>query len=398
MSHRQINRNADLKQLRDDGYEVAIKSGHLVVQNVPYVNAQKEVKRGTLISVLELNGDDTVQPSDHKAYFVGEHPCGKDGNRLQHLAHSSGRNQLADGLIADHSFSCKPVNGNGQKRNYVDYYEKMKTYAETISVHARKIDPAATAQTHIVVESDETDSVFNYADSASTRAGIAAISDKLALNKVGIVGLGGSGSYVLDLIAKTPVREIHLFDGDDFLQHNAFRSPGAPSLETLKERHKKVEYLADLYAPMRKGIVAHPAHIDEENIDLLDGMDFVFICIDRGETKKLIVEKLETDGVPFVDVGMGIEIADDRLVGIVRVTASTPEKRDHFRRHVSFADIDYDDVYAKNIQIADMNALNATLAVIKWKKLFGFYADFDNEHSCNYTIDGNIITNTDKTS
>ena len=53
------------------------------------------------------------------------------------------------------------------------------------------------------------------------------------------MGLGGTGSYVLDLVAKTPVWEIHLFDGDAFLQHNAFRSPGAPSLDELEAQPPK---------------------------------------------------------------------------------------------------------------------------------------------------------------
>jgi tRNA A37 threonylcarbamoyladenosine dehydratase len=51
---------------------------------------------------------------------------------------------------------------------------------------------------------------------------------------------GGTGSYVLDFVAKTPVKEIHLFDGDIFDQHNAFRAPGAPSGEELEQRLKKV--------------------------------------------------------------------------------------------------------------------------------------------------------------
>jgi tRNA A37 threonylcarbamoyladenosine dehydratase len=50
--------------------------------------------------------------------------------------------------------------------------------------------------------------------------------------------MGGTGSYILDLVAKTAVMEIHLFDGDDFNQHNAFRAPGAASLEDL-EKHMK---------------------------------------------------------------------------------------------------------------------------------------------------------------
>ena len=56
---------------------------------------------------------------------------------------------------------------------------------------------------------------------------------------------------------------------------------------------------------------------------------------------------------------------------------------------------DGDDEYDKNIQIADLNALNAALAVIKWKKLCGFYRDLEREHFSAYTVDGNCIINDD---
>ena len=147
---------------------------------------------------------------------------------------------------------------------------------------------------------------------------------------------------------------------------------------------------------MRKNIIAHDVYVDNSNLALLDGMEFVFICIDAGEAKLPIIEKLEADGISFADVGMGIELVHEKLLGILRVTTSTPDKRDHIKDRVGFADGDADDVYGHNIQIADLNALNAALAVIKWKKLFGFYLDLENEHSSNYTLDGNIITNTDK--
>ena len=50
---------------------------------------------------------------------------------------------------------------------------------------------------------------------------------RLAGDRIGIVGLGGTGSYILDYVSKTRVVEIHLFDGDGYQQHNAFRAPGA---------------------------------------------------------------------------------------------------------------------------------------------------------------------------
>jgi hypothetical protein len=48
-----------------------------------------------------------------------------------------------------------------------------------------------------------------------------------------------------------------------------------------------------------------------------------------------------------------------------------------------------------NIQVADLNAFNACLAVIKWKKLLGFCYDHDQEHHSLYTIDGNHLMNVD---
>jgi hypothetical protein len=43
-------------------------------------------------------------------------------------------------------------------------------------------------------------------------------------------------------------------------------------------------------------------------------------------------------------------------------------------------------LYKSNIQIAELNALNAVMAVIRWKKLFGFYVDDACEFHSVYRI------------
>jgi hypothetical protein len=40
--------------------------------------------------------------------------------------------------------------------------------------------------------------------------------------------------------------------------------------------------------------------------------------------------------------------------------------------------------------------LDERAAVIRWKKLLGFYRDLDREHHTTYTIDGNMLLNEDK--
>jgi hypothetical protein len=388
MSQKPINLSPDLNRLRDEGYFIQIVGGFLVMREVPYVNSAREVLRGVLISSLTMAGDVTRTPDTHVAYFDGEYPCGSDGKPIHQIAHQSGNLNLGNGMMAKHSFSSKPSTG------YTDYYHKMTTYAALFSGPAAQLRPDASPRVFRVPE-DEENSVFQYTETASDRIGIGALTERLAAEKVALIGIGGTGSYVLDFVAKTPVREIRLIDGDEFLQHNAFRAPGAATLVELREAPKKVDYFKGIYSKMHRGIVTHAVAINAENLHLLDGITFAFLCMDAGEAKRLVVEKLEVLGVSFVDVGMGLELVDGSLGGILRTTASTPSKRDGFRAHVSFVADGKDNVYSSNIQVADLNAFNAIMAVIKWKKIRGFYRDLEREHHSSYTTDGNLLLNGD---
>ena len=66
---------------------------------------------------------------------------------------------------------------------------------------------------------------------------------------------------------------------------------------------------------MRKRIIAHNYSIDELTIEQLNEMSFVFICIDKGTGKWLIVERLHEWVIPFVEVGMGIQLGNENTLG-----------------------------------------------------------------------------------
>ncbi|MCW4013975.1 MAG: ThiF family adenylyltransferase, partial [Candidatus Bathyarchaeota archaeon] len=72
MSLELISRSEDLKKLQDEGYEVAIKNGHLVISHIPYITSEKKVMYGTLASQLDLAGNKTTKPGNHVALWVGE--------------------------------------------------------------------------------------------------------------------------------------------------------------------------------------------------------------------------------------------------------------------------------------------------------------------------------------
>lgn len=392
MSQKLVDRSPDLKRLRDEGFDVKVIGTHLLIRSVPYVNSAKEIKRGTLVSVLEFHQDEVKKPEDHVARFAGERPCDVRGQPLQIIIGDT-RETLAPGVETDFTFSTKPKSG------YADYYAKMKEYIKILEHEAQALDPDVRAETFPVVLPDEDEpSPFKYRDTASSRAGITALATKLVEPKVAIVGLGGTGSYILDLIAKAPIVEIHLFDDDRFLQHNAFRSPGALGLEDLRPDVKKVAHYESVYGKLRHGVVAHPYRIMPENAEELTAMSFVFLCLDSGEFKDAIMSTLERAGIAFIDVGMGVQERSGALTGLLRVTTSTPTKRDHLRsnQRISFAPPAGENDYSRNIQVADLNALNAVLAVIKWKKLRGFYHDLENEHHSTYLIETGRLAREDQ--
>jgi ThiF family len=388
MSTGPIDRSEDLLRLRDEGYEVEVANGYLLLSHIPYVSAAGLVELGTLASRLELASDRTSRPRDHVVLWAGKFPCSSKGLRLEPLVNNANiHEEIRPGLVATHSFSQKPEGG------YVDYHHKMTAYVRILEGEACAVDPHVTSRTFPVTRAGDSAGPFNYVDTASSRAGIAALNARLAGGPVALVGLGGTGSYVLDLVAKTPVAEIHLFDSDTLLQHNAFRSPGAPSVEDLERKPKKVDWFASVYSKMRGRVIPHPYDVNESNLSDLDRMDFVFLCIESGAPKKAIVEHLIQRATPFVDVGMGLNVQDGSLGGLLRVTAFTPGFSDHVPKRISFDADGVPNEYNQNIQVADMNALNAVLAVIKWKKMRGFYVDMQREHHTVYGISTNLLTN-----
>lgn len=389
MSRLLISRNPELQRLINEGYDIEIRSGYLLVHSVPYVTSTKQVSRGVIVSELTTATPDVLgRPSTHQVHFIGEHPCKADGADLVQIRCQSGEFKLAEGITAQHHFSNKPRCGY-----YESYYEKITSYVRVIASQARALDPSLDARTFRTREPIEEDSVFLYQDTASSRAGIQRLAARFRQQRIAFVGLGGTGSYALDLVAKTHVVEIHLFDGDLLRPHNAFRVPGAISRETLDRGIAKVKYLSEYYSTMRRGIVPHEVMIHDDNVMELAQFDYVFLCVDRSEVRQLVLHALANTRVTVIDVGMGLNLSHDQesIWGTCRVTASTPSTRTIALARIPKADRD-EELYASNIQVADFNCLNAALAVAKWKRMSGFYLDDHEEYETTFSVNLNQLS------
>ena len=387
MSIQLIDHNYDLRKLKEEGYNnISIVNTHIVAEGIPYVNKEKKIMFGTLYCPLTLSGEKTVPPQDHTAWFMGEHPCDQFGTENKSFVNSHQINNLTPEIIGTFYFSSKPQSGS-----YPDFYLKITKYIELLSAPAKSIDPSVSAQNFNYTDYNDI-SVFKYPDTNTARAGLSHISDKIKDQKIAIVGLGGTGSFVLDFVSKTPVKQISLFDGDEMLNNSAFRIPGAMSLEELKKRPSKVSYFKEKYDALRYGIEAHEVFLDESNVTLLEGHDFVFLAIDKAEAKKIITEYLMASKIPFVDLGMGISVVENSLRGSIRKTLITPQNSSYLGRIAMEKTAD-EDIYSQNIQISELNALNAILGIIAWKKLNGFYLTEDNFYNSTFIIDEEEINN-----
>jgi uncharacterized protein DUF6791/ThiF family protein len=381
-----VDRSDDLRRLIEEEYDLEIRDGNLLVHHVPFVNSASEVEYCTLVSDLSTNGERTIQPGRHEVWVVGSVPHDHRGNEVSFIADRD-RLDYGGGVVACCRLSLKPGG-----RMPVDYYEKFSNYVRVLSGYARGIDAGATHKNYPVRQTSPDESVFRYHDAATSRSGLSAVTGKLRLDRVAIIGLGGTGSYILDQVAKTPVGEIHLYDDDILYAHNSFRAPGAAALAELIEEPSKVDYFFRKYDVLHRRIVPHQTKVDEANIAELQTMTFVFLAMDAGSAKRAIVEHLAAWGIPFVDCGIGMHRQENSLRGTVRTTAGVPGRFDHLDSRISYTDVAANE-YDMNIQTTDLNMLNATLAVIKWKKIFGYYVDSKQELNNLFNVAGARLVN-----
>ncbi len=370
MFQKLVNHNDDIKRLVEKGYAIAFDSNYLIVRDIPYLDNQKQLLIGAIVTKLVFEDQERVVQEDHQIFFAGSVPHNIDGNPIPNLGGGPTQLPLSEAsqdVIVERSFSNKPrVSGKFQ-----DFFEKIESYVTIISGPAMQLHDI-TPYTFRVQKEVTSESVFKFHDTLTSRAEITDLSAKFKDDVVSVIGLGGTGAYLLDFLVKTPVREIRAFDHDRFHVHNAFRSPGRTEEDEFRKPKTDVYY--SRYDNFRTGIIVEQKFIDHSCGDALDGVTFAFVCVDKGPSRAGIFEVLLSKSIPFIDVGMGLKRKDGTLRGMVRTTYYSAEQGKEVREK-GLAELKEspEDLYRTNIQIAELNALNACLAVIRFKQLRGFY-------------------------
>ncbi|MDQ0009429.1 hypothetical protein J2T07_001606 [Luteibacter jiangsuensis] len=367
------SRNPFVRDLHELGYHADFLGGHFSLYGLPYLDQAGAIQYGDLFTPVALGPESVIEPAGtHQVWWRGGRPYAAGGVELG-IGAAPATVQIIPGIMTDWAFSLKLRDDDQQPRNYVSFQEKIQTYLDVIVRPAIAAHPGATPLRGIERRAAEQGSPLRLPDTASSNYGINDLSDRLRRKKVAIVGLGGTGSCILDFVVRTHLEAITLFDDDKIHVHTLFRIPGVIGSNAIGK--PKVEALSQYYDSWHAGITPVPERVTAENIDRLRDFDFVFVSVDDGPSRRFIVEWLSNGGIPYVDCGMGLNRSfGGTLNGVVRITGIDREAYERAVDSPYLPTVNPKDAeYRKQAQIIELNALNAAMAVVRFKQHFGLY-------------------------
>lgn len=142
---------------------------------------------------------------------------------------------------------------------------------------------------------------------------------------VGVVGVGGTGSPVVEMLARLGVGTISEFDGDAFDRTNVNRVYGSTASDGGRNK-TLISY--DHVGEIGLGTVVrpYPRHITEEEVaKRLRECDVVFGCTDRHAPRGILVQLALRYLIPVFDTGVKIDAPGEVIRGVFgRVTTVMP--------------------------------------------------------------------------
>ena len=294
-----------------------------------------------------------------------------------------------DGLVyhADGSRIENYIGGDGRTWSTISIRkggqgspEEDESASDLIHRYARQIVGAVAAAGYSETASLTKRTPFKIPNTFEARAALAPVQDRIRDQRIAIIGLGGTGAYILDLVAKTPVMEIHLLDSDDVNWHNLMRAPGSPTAEEVEARHKgrlrKVDYYYYKYASLREGIHPHAIRVDSSatfgEFLAAHPIDHAFVCIDQladGDSPRqdVVYCTLSKAAIPFIDSGVSITLDDRAVRGAVTTSAYSAGSL-AWKDAIPSARVNGNVPGYRNVQLPEVNALAASLAVMEWRR------------------------------
>ena len=331
---------------------------------------------------------------------------GRPDNRISNATHAVRirTDEAQDGRVyhADGEAVGNHLDGDGRTWSDISIKKKGeddKSAKDVVHRYAKQIVGAVAEAGYDAPAFRAAASPFKIPNTFEDRSGIGPVQDSIRGHRIAIIGLGGTGSYILDLLAKTPV-EIHLLDSDDLDWHNFMRAPGAPTTDEIESQHSqplsKVAYYHTKYSSLREGIHAHAIRVDStlQFAEFLEAhpIDFAFVGIDQlpdsdSPRQDAVYEALSEAGIPFIDSGVSITVDDAAISGAI-TTSSYPAGSMEWKYAIPNARARGDLPGYRNVQIPEVNAMAASLAVMEWRRRTGQYISRSDSFLHRFRLEG----------
>lgn len=207
--------------------------------------------------------------------------------------------------------------------------------------------------------------------------------------KIAVVGLGGVGAWIADLLAKADVAEVHGWDADVIEKKNIIRMPGAVNPDWIGK--SKAKWFEETYRQIHRRVYGHAENVTDQNAkEICTNTTFGFVAVDNEEGREIACNAMAEVGIPFIDVGIALDRRDGQVTASIRLTTVWPHD-DAWRKAIPKVDKAGQDVYGK-LELPDLAASAAGWAVQSWRKMRGQMAQDKASECMVYRAETNTIT------
>jgi hypothetical protein len=131
---------------------------------------------------------------------------------------------------------------------------------------------------------------------------------------VGVVGLGGAGSLIVEYLARLGVGHLVLMDDDPVVKENLNRLTGATITDVDRP---KTEVAADNARRANPNITltVHDVTLGPTTAHLLTSCDWIFLAADTAGARHYANQVVEENLIPGTQVGVKVQVHDDGTIG-----------------------------------------------------------------------------------
>ena len=288
-------------------------------------------------------------------------------------------NELTNGVIErDHSSLVLSIKLQG--REYEDAWEALNNYVMQIYVlflgrSALRGEAAPRPYTFDVL-GDQLPEAVEWRSLATQE-------------RVAIIGLGGVGAWIADIVVKADPREVHGWDHDCIEPKNILRMPGGldPNVWTGRT---KADWFQETYSLIHTNVHGHNVRVLLENVqEVIGGTTFAFVAVDEADDRMMICEVLAKAGIPFVVAGLSLVRKDKQVkisMRIVTAHVGVPSWREAIPQVGQAGQDDYG-----SLELPDVYSMTAGLAVQSWRKVRGQFWQEQREECLDYSASSQSI-------